>query len=173
MEIKDDNHEKALNLALNRISGEWNYDELNNLLDELAEFDLDSITGFDYNLDEIDYEFIPLDDDFVDDEEDMLIEEIDEDTDFEELAETVTETINTKSIPKDTIYKNYNNIIYYGEANDENIKKLLQEKQDTKEYRIKELKPVKTIQTPINYYITDNEEVIKKILEDTQTHRIR
>lgn len=65
LEIKDDNHEKALNLALNRISGEWNYDELNKLLDELAEFDLDKVTGFDYDLDEIDYEFIPLNDEYT------------------------------------------------------------------------------------------------------------
>ena len=31
LSIKDENHEKALNLALNRISGEWKYDELNNI----------------------------------------------------------------------------------------------------------------------------------------------
>lgn len=79
LEIKDDKHEKALNLALNRISGEWNYDELNNLLEELAEFNLDDLTGFDYDLDEIDYEFVPLDEEYFDDEDDdLLIEELDD-----------------------------------------------------------------------------------------------
>ena len=81
LEIKDDNHEKALNLALNRISGEWNYDELNKLLDELAEFDLDKVTGFDYDLDEIDYEFIPLNDEYTNydiGDDDEILEDDDE-----------------------------------------------------------------------------------------------
>lgn len=44
--------EKGLNIALNRISGDWDYPKLNNILDELVidtEFDI-SLTGFD-NLD--------------------------------------------------------------------------------------------------------------------------
>lgn len=88
LEIKDDNHEKALNLALNRISGEWNYDELNKLLDELAEFDLDKVTGFDYDLDEIDYEFIPLNDEYTNydiGDDDEILEDDDELIDDEDI----------------------------------------------------------------------------------------
>ncbi len=44
----DKNNEKALNIALNKISGEWDYIKLDSLLEELKEinFDLESI-GFD------------------------------------------------------------------------------------------------------------------------------
>ena len=102
LEIKDDNHEKALNLALNRISGEWNYDELNNLLEELAEFNLDDLTGFDYELDEIDYEFVPLEEEYFDDEDDdILIEELDtiieeDEDDIVPIEETENKTVKRK-----------------------------------------------------------------------------
>lgn len=48
LNIKDDAHEKALNLALNKISGEWDTPKLNNVLVELGDlnFDID-LTGFD------------------------------------------------------------------------------------------------------------------------------
>lgn len=49
----DKNKEKALNLALNKISGEWDNDKLEAILAELKETDIDmNITGF--NNDEID-----------------------------------------------------------------------------------------------------------------------
>lgn len=49
----DKNKEKALNLALNKISGEWDNDKLEKILAELKETDIDmNITGF--NFDEID-----------------------------------------------------------------------------------------------------------------------
>lgn len=44
LQIKSDDHEKALNLALNKISGEWDYGKLNPLLDDL------SLKGFDLHL---------------------------------------------------------------------------------------------------------------------------
>ena len=42
-------HEKALNLALNKISGEWDYDKLSTVMEDLkiSHFDLD-LTGFDF-----------------------------------------------------------------------------------------------------------------------------
>jgi ParB-like chromosome segregation protein Spo0J len=44
----DDKKEKALNLALNKISGEWDYPLLKDLLEELDTGDFDmEITGFD------------------------------------------------------------------------------------------------------------------------------
>lgn len=101
LEIKDDNHEKALNLALNRISGEWNYDELNKLLDELAEFDLDKVTGFDYDLDEIDYEFIPLNDEYTNydiGDDDEILKDDDELIDDEDIHDkSIEENIKEKN----------------------------------------------------------------------------
>lgn len=46
----DKNKEKALNIALNKITGEWDFDQLAVLLDELKveEFDLE-LTGFDFS----------------------------------------------------------------------------------------------------------------------------
>lgn len=42
--------EKALNLALNKIDGVWDYDKLENVLAELKESDFDlEVTGFDYD----------------------------------------------------------------------------------------------------------------------------
>lgn len=42
--------EKALNLALNKIDGVWDYDKLENVLAELKESDFDlDVTGFDYD----------------------------------------------------------------------------------------------------------------------------
>ena len=49
MDIKDKNHEKALNLALNKISGEWDLIKLEALFDDLevSGFDDIELTGFD------------------------------------------------------------------------------------------------------------------------------
>lgn len=49
--IKSIEHEKGLNIALNRISGEWDYEKLNSLLADLSDMNFElSLTGFD-NLD--------------------------------------------------------------------------------------------------------------------------
>lgn len=48
LNIKSDEHEKALNIALNKISGQWDFDALDNLLGELNSIDFDiTLTGFD------------------------------------------------------------------------------------------------------------------------------
>lgn len=62
----DKTKEKALNIALNKITGEWDEDLLNDLLIELDDLDFDiSLTGFD----KIDYDFkLDLDDDFKENE---------------------------------------------------------------------------------------------------------
>lgn len=57
LDIKDEAHEKALNLALNKIRGEFDIQKLNVLIDELAELNLAEISGFDLGLNEVDYEF--------------------------------------------------------------------------------------------------------------------
>ena len=68
LEIKDSNHEKALNLALNKISGEWEYEKLNVLLEELTLADIDiTLTGFDdlelNNFDDLDLSNFDFEDD--------------------------------------------------------------------------------------------------------------
>lgn len=48
LSIEDDAHEKALNLALNKISGDWDNDKLAEVLEDLEDSDLDlELTGFD------------------------------------------------------------------------------------------------------------------------------
>lgn len=66
LDIKDASHEKGLNIALNKISGDWDYPKLSGLIDELlydTNFDI-SLTGFD-NLDlkdlDIDLDSLDLD----------------------------------------------------------------------------------------------------------------
>jgi ParB-like chromosome segregation protein Spo0J len=43
----DEKQEKVLNIGLNKISGEWDYDKLNGLLEEIKELDVFDCTGFD------------------------------------------------------------------------------------------------------------------------------
>lgn len=53
LNIKSEEHEKALNIALNKISGQWDFDKLDSLLGELNSLDFDvELTGFD-SFDEI------------------------------------------------------------------------------------------------------------------------
>ena len=70
--VEDEDHEKALNLALNKISGEWDFEKLTELLDELDlnGFDI-SLSGFD-GLDDLDFD---LDGDYNPDEDEYEIED--------------------------------------------------------------------------------------------------
>lgn len=48
LKVEDEDHEKALNLALNKISGEWDFEKLGEILDELTVNDFNiELTGFD------------------------------------------------------------------------------------------------------------------------------
>jgi len=48
LKIESEDHEKALNLALNKISGEWDFEKLGEILDELTINDFNiELTGFD------------------------------------------------------------------------------------------------------------------------------
>ena len=64
--LENEDYEKALNLALNKISGDWEYEKLNVLLEELSLSDIDlNLTGFD-NLELPDFENNDwLNDDFI------------------------------------------------------------------------------------------------------------
>ena len=61
----DETKEKALNLALNKISGEWDFSKLKDLLGELGAGDLDiEITGFDLKeIEDLITQFHPTDED--------------------------------------------------------------------------------------------------------------
>lgn len=58
LSIEDDAHEKALNLALNKISGDWDNDKLSMVLEDLNSSGLDlELTGFnEYELTELQFE---------------------------------------------------------------------------------------------------------------------
>ena len=81
LSIEDEAHEKALNLALNKISGEWDNDKLVEVLEDLEDSDLDlELTGFEeYSLTELQFENdIEYDDDISDSDlsEDILPKEV-------------------------------------------------------------------------------------------------
>ena len=82
LNIKSDDHEKALNLALNKISGEWDYIKLEPLLEGLTLSNVDlELTGFDgLELDELDVDFTG-DENYSDETMDNYIET--EDDEFE------------------------------------------------------------------------------------------
>ena len=86
---KDENREKALNIALNKISGEWDEVKLNQIFTEmkLAGFDKVSLTGFeDYEVQELSIiNDINYDDDF-----DLTDDDLSEDKEEEVEKEEVT-----------------------------------------------------------------------------------
>jgi ParB-like chromosome segregation protein Spo0J len=66
----DETKEKAMNLALNKIQGDWDYGKLKDLLQELdtGEFDLE-LTGFDMEeIEDLMTQFAPIDIDDADDD---------------------------------------------------------------------------------------------------------
>lgn len=93
LKIIDKNHEKALNLALNRVHGEWDEDLLNNVLIELEELNLDHLTGFDLELDDISYDFISRIDEEYDETESEEYNEWEEYDDEDEIENTDNEII--------------------------------------------------------------------------------
>ena len=86
---KDENREKALNIALNKISGEWDEVKLNQIFTEmkLAAFDKVSLTGFeDYEVQELSIiNDINYDDDF-----DLTDDDLSEDKEEEVEKDEVT-----------------------------------------------------------------------------------
>ena len=193
LKIKDKNHEKTLNLALNRIHGEWDEDRLNNVLIELEELKLDHLTGFDLELDNIDYDFITRiddeDDEIYDDEDELLDDDLFEDEfydefdeDFNEEIESDESTINPQKEekPKERIKRGFikygdvytmndsTYIMFGNEKNEQDRTKLLKytppsiSKNSTN--LPKEFKKIKTISTEINYYMSNDAELIETLL---------
>lgn len=109
LNIKSEEHEKALNLALNKISGQWDFEKLDSLLDELNSLDFDvELTGFD-SFDE-DLEFDKLMDKVEYDEPKKSKEEKESDASDESEEEYITDetrTDTTKEIPDKSKPKYY------------------------------------------------------------------
>ena len=84
----NENDEKALNIALNKVSGDWDNEKLEELLNELnneADFDI-SLTGFDEN------------------EINSLIESIDLPDNIDDIFRELTEEEKIKKEEKNTLY---------------------------------------------------------------------
>ena len=88
--VKDDAHEKALNIALNKISGEWDNEKLQELFVDL------NMSGFDVNLtgfDDIEIKHLQFENDILfDDENDLELRESDL-TDLDDEEETAPKYI--------------------------------------------------------------------------------
>lgn len=99
LKIKDKNHEKALNLALNRINAEWDFTKLTPLLDELQPFKAIEFTGFDVKLKNITYEPLPR---IVneDNEEVTITSEEYENNDYDDSELIIDEPISASDFPK-------------------------------------------------------------------------
>lgn len=101
LRIESEEHEKALNLALNKISGEWDSVKLKDLLNELdmSDFDIE-LTGFDdlelgFYSDNDDLDFNPFD--YDDEEEEDELPEDYVDVEGERTNESYTITIGFES----------------------------------------------------------------------------
>ena len=189
LKIKDKNYEKTLNLALNRIHGEFDEDKLNEVLVELEELNLDYLTGFDLEFDDIDYDFITRIDE--EDEEDEIIEElIDDDVYDDEIIEEITdnnikeEDIEEKSDKSekqkssDRIRRGfikYGDVYRIGESTYIMFGKENNEQDRTKIFKYpiqktpnlpSELKKIKSVNKEIDYYICDDAELIESIIID-------
>lgn len=170
LKIKDEAHEKALNLALNRMGGEFDIEKLNPLLDELEELDLGELTGFDLDLEEISYdiEVIYSDDDDEDEyDEDYFEEEYEDDEREQHPRASQTTQKPKRNIEYGDIFKLKNNIILCGDPSDESYIKDLERAEDKEvfiEYNNLEL--IKSKEQTINYYITPNPKLIESLIED-------
>lgn len=194
--IKDKNYEKTLNLALNRIHGEFDEEKVNEVLIELEELHLDHLTGFDLELDDIDYNFISrLDDDYDDDvyeydddyDDDLNEDIVDEYFDEEENEETIEETIEENEFAETNnnqkeknnrirrgfikygdIYRIGDSYLMFGKSdNEQDRTKLLNINPQKNSNNISEnLTKIKTITKEINYYISDDAELIENIIID-------
>jgi len=186
LKIKDKNHEKTLNLALNRIHGEFDEDLLNEVLIELEEVNLDHLTGFDLELDDIDYDFITrIDDDFEENVEEVSEEY--EDDDFEEIIEDIDIEDDTDETIEDEIKQKNNNenrirrgFVKYGDiykigessylmfgknTNEQDRTKLLNCNIQKQLPNIpKDIDKIKSIKQEINYYMCNDAEIVEDII---------
>jgi DNA modification methylase len=114
----NDEEEKALNLALNKISGHWDEDKLVSLLEELQQSDLSEFTGF--NLDEMNE---IIENYSLDKELENIDEIVDDEFDLDEALEKARE--NTITRPGDIWLLGEHRLMCGDSTNLEQIKKLM------------------------------------------------
>ena len=107
--LESEDKEKALNIALNKISGSWDYDKLNILLEDLDLSDIDvTLTGFDTE----DIEIFKLENDIVYHNQESL----------EELHNSKKQNENSESHEDENIqetYLEYNSITILFDSEEE------------------------------------------------------
>lgn len=183
LKIKDENYEKALNLALNRIKGEFDVPKLNPILEELADVNLDYLTGFDIELEDIGYELLERDSD--DDEEFYEIEEQPYEPIYEEYYDSSSNTHYEDSGEEDSfieedsfeeedeetehftskgdIYRIYNNIVVYADDEDE-YKSVLTNYPHTDFLEFSNLNNTEIIKVPIYYYVIYSQDLLEQLI---------
>ena len=113
--VENEDYEKALNIALNKISGEWDNDKLNELFQDLKlnDFDLD-LTGFDnIELEELNFEV--TDEDILNDTLDVVDDEY------------VPEDDLTVTVERGDLYRLGNHYLMCGDStNSDDVDKLMQ-----------------------------------------------
>lgn len=110
----DDNSEKALNIALNKVSGDWDNEKLVEILKELEAdgYDVD-LTGFDSGeIDSLLASMINDIEDDIDDEDDGS----DEDGDIDDLEKILKDAIDNTKAKKGDIYKLGNHFLMCGDS---------------------------------------------------------
>lgn len=184
LEIKDKNYEKALNLAMNRIHGEFDENLVNEVLADLEEVNLDYLTGFDLDLDDIDYDFISrIEDDYdeVEYDEEDYDEIIEEENDDEYVEEDIgfynTKSSNNETKPKERIrrgFVKYGDIYKIGqssylmfgkETNEQDRTKLFNSNIQKQIPKIPQnIKKIKSITQEVNYYMCNDAETVENII---------
>ena len=105
------NREKALNIALNKINGEWDFDKLTDIFNELQEIGFDlSFTGFD----EFEIDALVTDDDEISSLFDYDDEEEDDDEELEDYLEVEGEHVRSYVVSVSfTTKEKVNNFLKY------------------------------------------------------------
>ena len=171
LKIKDEAHEKALNLALNRIKGEFDVIKLNPILEELSEFNLDTLTGFDVELDDVSYNIsMPVEEE--EHESSEYEEEYYESEDYyEEPSDSVeTEMEDTFEEIDDSflgwldVYKVGNNILIYGDYTQDTKDELLKYGSE-ESVEFDDMIKNDVVKVPRNYYIIESKEIMEKFIK--------
>ena len=175
LKIKDEAHEKALNLALNRIKGEFDVIKLNPILEELSVFNLDGLTGFDVSLDDVSYNIATPQDEFYESEEEFE-EESDDYYDGSDDYEDYDNNHEEVSFEEDfgevddsflgwlDVYKVGNNILIYGDYTQSTKDELLRYGSE-ESIEFDDMIKNDVVKVPINYYIVESNEVMEKFIK--------
>ena len=171
LKIRDEAHEKALNLALNRIKGEFDVIKLTPILEELSEFNLDTLTGFDVTLDDVSYDIsVPVEEETYesDESEEEYYESEEQYVETEEFEDTPMEDdfkeIDDSFLDWLDVYKIGNNILIYGDYTKDTKDKLLMYGSE-ESIEFDDMIKNDVVRVPINYYIVESKEIMEKYIK--------